>query len=54
MKRLSDDGDMWVDLSVLDFEKWILEEMQSPVPNNQVGKTSYQLMMSVFGDDIGL
>ena len=48
MNRLSDDVDLWSDLTVLDFEKWILEEMESPRPTDRVGKTSYELMMAVF------
>ena len=51
MNRLSDDVDLWSDLTVLDFEKWILEEMESPRPTDRVGKTSYELMMSIFGKD---
>ena len=51
MNRLSDDVDLWSDLTVLDFEKWILEEMESPRPTDRVGKTSYELIMSIFGKD---
>ena len=51
MERLSDDVELWADVSVLDFEKWILTEMEKPIPQDCVGKTSFQLMMSVFGGD---
>ena len=51
MKRLSEDVDLFANLDILDFEQWALDEIENPTPANGKGKTIYQLMMSVFGQD---
>ncbi len=50
MKRLSEDVD-WSNLDVLDFEKWAHEEIEKPVQTDRIGRTSYELMMSIFGKE---
>ena len=56
MDKLTEDMDLWDDLSPLSFDKWKAEELHNErkrvaadVKNERLGKTSYDLMMSVFG-----
>jgi hypothetical protein len=49
MNRLSEDLDLWADLSLLDFDKWLAEEMDRRRAAGYKGKTSYELMMGAFG-----
>ena len=53
MEMLSDDLDLWADLSPLDFDKWLAEEMTKAKDNNYRGRTSYELMMAIFGEKSG-
>ena len=48
MKRLSEDLDLWADLSPLDFDLWLEEELAKS-STNSCGKTSYEMMMVLFG-----
>jgi len=52
MNRLSEDedGNIWADLSPLSFDKWKEEEMKKARARKHRGKTSYEMMMAVFGD----
>lgn len=51
MNKVADDVDLWADLQVLDFEKWIMKEIEKPLEEYSSGRTSYQLMMSIFGNE---
>ena len=48
--KLAEDIDLWANLDLLHFEEWIIEEIRHPQDRNRTGKTSYKLMMSIFGD----
>ena len=48
--KLTEDMDLWDDLSPLSFDKWKADELQKE-RKNRPGKTSYELMMSVFGNE---
>ena len=50
MEKLSDDVDLWADLSPLDFDKWLANETRNARGGGHEGQTSYQLMMVVFGE----
>ena len=55
LKKLSDDVDIWADLSPLDFEKWLTEKMRNVRGGGHGGQTSYQLMivfMRMCGDGV--
>ena len=51
MTRLAEDVNLWPTLDVLDFEVWIIDEMKKPKNEMQIGKTSYDLMVSIFGEE---
>ena len=48
---LSDDLDLWADFSPLIFDKWLAEEMTKAKDNDYCERTSYELMMAVFGEE---
>ena len=47
--RLSVDPDVWADQYLFNFDKWIEEQLAEPLSNQHGSKTSYELMMAVFG-----
>ena len=49
MERLSDDADEFAELYLFDFDKWVVDKLAEPLSNQHHGKTSYELMMAVFG-----
>ena len=49
MEHLSDDADKWADLYLFEFDKWVADKLTEPLSNQHGGKTSYELMMAVFG-----
>ena len=50
MQKLLEDRDLWVDSSPLDFDNWPAEEMTKSRDGGYHGKSSYELMMAVFGE----
>ena len=49
MERLSDDADEFAELCLFDFDKWVVDKLAEPLSNQHHRKTSYELMMAVFG-----
>lgn len=49
MDKLSEDMELWADLSPLDFNKWKDEEMKKARARGYQGRTSYEMMMAIFG-----
>ena len=50
MERLSVDADIWTDLYLFNFDKWLVNKLKEPLLKEHGGKTSYELMMAVFGN----
>ena len=53
LKRLSVDPDTWSDTYLFDFDKWVEDSLAKPTLSDHHchgGKTSYELMMAVFGN----
>ena len=52
MKRLGEDTNIenFADPTPLNFDKWLSDEMNNTGGGCQKGKTSYQLMMTTFGN----
>ena len=50
MRMLSEDLDLWSDSSPLDFDKGVEAELARAKEHGFSGKTSYEMMMAVFGD----
>ena len=48
MDRLLEDIDLWPNMNLLQYDKWLNEEMNK---TREHGKTSFQLMMSTFGSN---
>ena len=46
------DGDLLDDMSPFNFDEWVVEKMATPVAHNHQSKTSYELMLAVFGAEI--
>lgn len=42
--------DVQIDFALLDFDKWVEDKLTEPPSNEHGQKTSYQLMMAVFGN----
>ena len=53
IEHLRDDPDLWADTYQFDFDKWVVEKMGEPMSTHCGGKTSYKLMMFVFGKEQG-
>ena len=49
LPKLVEDLELWCDWSPLDFDTWVAEEMKGASKNCHQGRTSYELMMAVFG-----
>jgi len=49
MDKLSEDMELWADLSPLDFRTWKDNEMKQARARGYHGKTSYEMMMAIFG-----
>ena len=49
MEHHSDDADKWADLYLFEFDKWVTDKLTEPLSNQRGGKTSYELIMAVFG-----
>ena len=47
----NEDGNIWADLSPLSFDNWKEEEMKKASARKHSGKTSYEMMMAVFGPE---
>ena len=50
LNHLIVDTDLLGDMSPFNFDKWVEEKMARPVVHNHYAKTSYKLMLAVFGD----
>ena len=48
LDKLTEDMDLWDDLSSLSFDKWKADELKKE-RMTQPGKTSYKMMIDVFG-----
>ena len=53
MQKLLEDQDLWADSSPLDFDNWLAEDMTKSRDDGHQGKSSYKLMMAVFGEKSG-
>ena len=53
IEHLREDPDLWADVYQFDFDEWVDQEMSKSVSNTHQGKTSYELMMLVFGEKHG-
>ena len=53
IEHLRDDPDLWANTYQFDFDKWVVEKMGEPMSTHCGGKTSYKLMMFVFGKEQG-
>ena len=53
LDRLSEveDGNIWADLSPLSFDTWKADEMKNALARKHSGRTSYEMMMAVFGPE---
>ena len=51
--KLFEDRNLWADLSPVDFGNWLGEETTKSRDDGHQGKTSYELMMAVFGEKSG-
>ena len=51
MDKLSVDMDLWADLSPLDFDKWLADAMTTANIRGYRGKSSYEMMMAIFGEE---
>ena len=47
--RLRDNPDVYADKYVFEFDQWVTEKMTQPVTHQHGEKTSYELMVAVFG-----
>ena len=54
MDRLANDetGNLWADLSPLDFDKWRADAIRKTSKAGHRGKTSYDMMMAIFDDTL--
>ena len=50
LNHLIVDTDLLGDMSPFNFDKWVKEKMVLPVVHNHYAKTSYELMLAVFGN----
>ena len=53
LEHLWEDPDFWADVYQFGFDEWVDQEMEKSVSNAHQGKTSYELMMLVFGEKQG-
>ena len=51
MEHLSDEPDIWADLYLFDFDEWLVDKLENPRSKQHGAKTSYELMMAVFGNE---
>ena len=52
LEHLKEDPDLWADSYQFDFDTWATEKMGEPISTQCGGKTSYELMMAVFGEQL--
>ena len=50
MERFSVNIDIWADLYLFKFDKWLVDKLKEPLSKKHVGKTRYKLMVAVFGN----
>ena len=50
LQHLSEDPDIYADMYQFNFDKWVGEKIATHVTHQHGGKTSYDLMMAVFGE----
>ena len=50
LQHLSEDPDIYADMYQFNFDKWVGEKIATHVMHQHGGKTSYDLMMAVFGE----
>ena len=50
MEKLTVDMDLWADLSPLDFDQWLEDAMTAANVRDHIGKSSYEMMMAIFGE----
>ena len=44
-------GILWADLSPLAFDKWRTDAIRVAIKEGHHGKTSYEMMMAIFGEE---